>query len=291
MQSIVDYFEQIPSWQRALILAGGILFFWVVEGLVPLFRFRYNKLRHAGINIFFTVTTIVVNFALAFALAGASELCTHQQVGVYYWLQAAPLWVKVIIACMVMDLVGAYFVHWMEHKVKWMWRFHLVHHTDTFVDTTTANRHHPGESVFRAFFTACGILVAGAPFGVVMLYQSASALLSQFNHANIVLPRWIDRPLSWLIVSPNMHKVHHHYAQPYTDTNYGNIFSVWDRLFGTFVYVADMKTLHYGIDTHLNEKEHSHIGNLLEIPFQPYRPAPGSKFAGEQEAAEAAVSE
>jgi sterol desaturase/sphingolipid hydroxylase (fatty acid hydroxylase superfamily) len=290
MQSIVDYFEHIPSWQRALILAGGITFFWIVEGLAPLFRFRYHKVKHAGINIFFTLTTVVVNFALAFSLAGASEWCTHNQFGVYYWL-SAPLWVQVIVSCMVMDLTGAYFSHWMEHKVKWLWRFHLVHHTDTFVDTTTANRHHPGESVFRAFFTAIGIVIAGAPFGVVMLYQSASVLLSQFNHANMVLPKWIDRPLSWLIVSPNMHKVHHHNAQPLTDTNYGNIFSIWDRLFGTFAYVPDMKTLHYGIDTHTKESEHSRIGNLLEMPFQPYRPSPGSKFADSGTSTSAAAAE
>jgi sterol desaturase/sphingolipid hydroxylase (fatty acid hydroxylase superfamily) len=278
VQAIIDYFEHIPSWQRALILAGGITFFWMVEGLVPLFRFRYNKYRHGAINIFFTLTTVVVNFALAFMLIGASEWAARQQVGVFHWVNM-PLWAGVIVACMVMDLTGAYFIHYLEHKVKWMWRFHLVHHTDAYVDTTTANRHHPGESVFRAVFTAMGVVIAGAPYGVVMLYQSASALLSQFNHANMVVPGWIDRPLSWLIVSPNMHKVHHHYTQPLTDTNYGNIFSIWDRIFGTFAYVPDMKTLHYGIDTHVKEEEHSRVGNLLEIPFQPYRPPAGAKFS------------
>jgi sterol desaturase/sphingolipid hydroxylase (fatty acid hydroxylase superfamily) len=275
MQAIIDYFEHIPSWQRALILAGGISFFWIVEGIIPLFKFKYNKWKHGSINIFFTITTIVVNFALAFVMNGSSSLATQYQFGVFNWLHSLPLWLNVLIAFMILDFIGAYLVHFLEHKVKFMWKFHLVHHTDTHVDTTTANRHHPGESIFRAMFTAFAILVAGAPFGVVMLYQSLSALLSQFNHANIVLPKWIDYGMSWFIVSPNMHKVHHHYTQPLTDTNYGNIFSIWDRLLKTFTK-QESSQLVYGVDTHLDPKENN-LKNLFEIPFQPYKKALQSK--------------
>jgi sterol desaturase/sphingolipid hydroxylase (fatty acid hydroxylase superfamily) len=177
-----------------------------------------------------------------------------------------------------MDLIGAYFIHWLEHRVKWMWRFHLVHHSDTYVDTTTANRHHPGESIFRAVFTTIAVVIMGAPMWLVMLYQSMSAFLSQFNHADISLPKWLDRGMSWLIVSPDMHKVHHHYVLPLTDTNFGNIFSIWDRLFGTFAYVEDAKTLTYGIDTHMQAEENNDMMNLLKIPFGTYRPPTGAKF-------------
>jgi sterol desaturase/sphingolipid hydroxylase (fatty acid hydroxylase superfamily) len=270
MQTIIDYFEHIPSWQRALILAGGISFFWIIEGIIPLFKFKYNKWKHGSINIFFTITTIVVNFTLAFVMSGSSSLATQHQLGVFNWLHSLPLWLNVLIAFMILDFIGAYFVHFLEHKVKFMWKFHLVHHSDTHVDTTTANRHHPGESIFRATFTALAILVAGAPFGVVMLYQSFSALLSQFNHANITLPKWLDNGMSWFIVSPNMHKVHHHYTQPLTDTNYGNIFSIWDRVLKTFAK-QEPSQLVYGVDTHLEPKENSNLKNLFEIPFQPYR--------------------
>ena len=131
-----------------------------------------------------------------------------------------------------------------------MWRFHLIHHSDTHIDTTSANRHHPGESVFRLFFTVIAVGIIGAPIWLVMMYQSASVVLSQFNHANIRLPLWLDKTLSWVIVSPNMHKVHHHYVQPYTDSNYGNIFSIWDRIFGTYTTLAPEK-ITYGIDTHM----------------------------------------
>jgi sterol desaturase/sphingolipid hydroxylase (fatty acid hydroxylase superfamily) len=277
VQDIINYFEHIPSWLRATILAGGITFFWILEGLIPVKKMLYRKWQHAGINIFFTITTVVVNFGLAFMMSGSSEWAFNKQFGFFWWVHL-PLWLNVVFTLLLLDLVGAWFIHFIEHKVKWMWRFHLVHHTDTWVDTTTANRHHPGESLFRAIFTALAILLTGAPFGVVMLYQSLSAVISQFNHANIRLPQWIDDGLSWFIVSPDMHKVHHHYTQPYTDTNYGNIFSVWDRLFGTFAK-AKRDQLIYGIDTHMQPSENNQLGNLLEMPFQPYRPPVGSKFS------------
>jgi sterol desaturase/sphingolipid hydroxylase (fatty acid hydroxylase superfamily) len=276
MQAMIDYFEQIPSWVRALILTGGISFFWILEGIFPLKKMAYNKWRHGGLNIFFTITTLVVNFALAFAMSSSSSFALEHKIGIFNWLNL-PLWINVLIAIMVLDLFGAYLIHYLEHKIKWMWRFHLIHHTDTNVDTTTANRHHPGESVFRAAFTSLAILLAGAPFGVVMLYQTISVVLTQFNHANIKLPNRLDTALSWVLVSPDMHKVHHHYTQPFTDTNYGNIFSIWDRLLKTFVK-KDPLSVTYGIDTHIKEEEHNRIGNLLEMPFQTYRP-PIGKFS------------
>lgn len=115
------------------------------------------------------------------------------------------------------------------------------------IGIATNARHHPGESVFRAVFTTIGVIICGAPMWLVMLYQSLSAVLSQFNHANMRLPLWLDNAISWIIISPNMHKVHHHYKQPQTDSNYGNIFSIWDRLFGTYNYTP-VDSLRYGLD-------------------------------------------
>jgi sterol desaturase/sphingolipid hydroxylase (fatty acid hydroxylase superfamily) len=164
--------------------------------------------------------------------------------------------------------------HWTEHHVKWMWQFHSVHHSDQHVDTTTANRHHPGESVIRFMFTVAAVLITGAPMWLVFLYQSLSVVLSQFNHANIELPRWADRVLSLLIVTPNMHHVHHHYVLPLSNTNYGNIFPYWDKLFGTYRQ-EEGRNLVYGLDTHPDSREHSHIGGILKVPFQQYRPPVG----------------
>lgn len=283
MDQIVEYFRTIPSSHRSVILVGGIAFFWMLESAVPLFRFKYSKVKHAGINIFFTLTTIIINFALAFILLKSSDWAVENHFGILQWLPEMPLWLFAIVGLLLLDLIGAWLVHWAEHKVKWMWRFHLVHHTDTHVDTTSANRHHPGESVFRFVFTTAGVVLAGAPMWLVFMYQSISVLLSQFNHANIVIPKWLDKAMSWVFVSPDMHKVHHHYVQPYTDSNYGNIFSIWDRLFGTFM-ILDRDKLIYGIDTHMKPEENDRLGNLLKVPFQTYRPPVGAKFNEETQA-------
>jgi len=96
-------------------------------------------------------------------------------------------------------------------------------------------------------------------------------LFAHIPHANINLPKGLDKALSYIFVTPNMHKVHHHFTQPLTDTNYGNIFSIWDRIFGTFASVEDTRSLKYGIDTHMDPKENDRLINLLSIPFQPYR--------------------
>jgi len=103
-----------------------------------------------------------------------------------------------------------------------------------------------------------------------MLYQSLSLVLSQFIHANIKLPKGVDTAISYFLVSPDMHKVHHHYVLPYTDSNYGNIFSIWDRLFGTYMKY-DREAIVYGVDTFPDEKENSSIKGLLKQPFHKYR--------------------
>ena len=98
-----------------------------------------------------------------------------------------------------------------------------------------------------------------------------SAVLSQFNHANIKLNPKIDKILSYIIVSPDMHKVHHHYVMPFTDSNYGNIFSFWDRWFGTFKKLNPSKII-YGIDTFFNKKDNESIRSLLYRPFEKPKP-------------------
>lgn len=278
MDFITQYFAQIPTSHRTFILVGGIAFFWLLESAKPLFKLHYNKWRHAGVNIFFTLTTILINFCLAFILLRVSDWTQTESFGLLQQISNWPALAKMIIGLMLLDLIGAFAAHWAEHKVKLLWRFHLVHHTDTAVDTTTANRHHPGESLIRFSFTTLAVLLVGAPMWLVMMYQSLSVVLSQFNHANIGLPDRLDRILSWLIVTPDMHHVHHHFQQPLTDSNYGNIFAIWDRLLGTFVRVPRQQ-LKYGIDTYPDPAENSGIVPLLRIPFQKYRPSPSANQA------------
>lgn len=270
METIIAYFETIPSLHRSLILVGGITFFWILEGALPLFKFNYKKWKHAFPNLFFTATTIIINFALAFLLLKTADWVQINNFGIINWLPEMPLWLYVVLGVLLLDFFGAYLAHFVEHKVRPLWMIHLVHHTDHKVDTTTANRHHPLESMIRFSFTLFGVFVVGAPIAIVMIYQSMSLVFTQFTHANLKMNKRADKALSYVIISPDMHKIHHHNMLPYTDSNYGNIFSIWDRIFGTYLYLEREKIV-YGVDTFPNEKTNSSLVELLKQPFQGYR--------------------
>lgn len=270
METIFTYFESIPSLHRSIILVGGITFFWLLEGALPLFNFRYKKWKHAFPNLFFTATTVVINFALAFLLLHTADWVQVNNFGLINWMPDMPLWMYVLLGVLLLDFFGAYLAHFVEHKVSYLWMIHLVHHTDHKVDTTTANRHHPLESLIRFAFTLIGVFIIGTPIAIVMIYQSLSLVFTQFTHANVKMPKGVDHFLSYFIVSPDMHKVHHHHRLPYTDSNYGNIFSVWDRIFGTYLHL-DREKIVYGVDTFPDEKTNSSLKELLKQPFQGYR--------------------
>ena len=273
MEYAINYFETIPSWHRSLLLIGGIAFFWMLENGWPARRLNYRKNKHAGLNFFFTATTILVNFSLAGLLLWLSDWTQSNQWGVLYLLSGIPLLGQVFVGVALLDLIGAYFAHWSEHKIKVLWGFHLIHHTDHEVDTTTANRHHPMESVVRFGFTLMAVWVTGASVGIIMLYQSLSVVLSQFNHANILLPKQLNQWVQWFLVTPNMHQIHHHHQLPYTDANYGNIFSIWDRIFGTYQYLPADQVV-FGVDTYPDAAKNSEVKHLLALAFKPYKSPP-----------------
>ena len=270
MENILNYFETIPSLHRTLILVFTLSFFWRIEGVFPLFTNKYLKWNHAKANLMLTLTTIMVNFSLAFFLLKTADWVYSNEFGILNWFPEIPLAYFVLLGILLLDFVGAYLPHFLEHKIKPLWMIHLVHHTDPNVDITTATRHHPLESLLRYFFTLLGVFLIGLPISVVMLYQSISLFFTQFNHANIKLPNSLDLLLSYIIVTPGMHKTHHHYKLPFTDSNYGNIFSIWDRLFGTYKF-RDQDNVVYGVDTFPDKEKNIKFNILLKQPFQQYR--------------------
>ena len=274
METIFNYFETIPSLHRSVILVGGLSFFWILEGVIPFLNFDYKKWKHAFPNLFFTFTTILINFTLAFLLLKTSDWVEANNFGIINWLPKMSLSLYVILGVLFLDFFGAYLAHYTEHKIKPLWMVHLVHHSDHKVDTTTANRHHPLESIVRFSFTLLGVFIVGTPIAIVMLYQSMSLIFTQFTHANIKISPKVDRILSYFIVSPDMHKIHHHYKLPYTDSNYGNIFSIWDRILGTYKEM-DREKIIYGVDTFPDEEINSSLKELLKQPFQGYKKPTG----------------
>ena len=266
---VIAYFQNLEErpLERMGFLVGGLLLFWIIEGAIPLLPLRYkkNKLRHAAVNFGFTVIHLIIHTALAILIVMLSDWCAGNGFGIVYWTGATIFW-SIVISVLALDF-SSWLVHLVMHKVRTLWRFHLIHHSDTNVDVTTGLRHHPGDSILRGIFFMILIFISGAPMYGVMIYQTLIVLSTAFTHANISLPRWLDRSLSYILVSPNMHKVHHHWKQPFTDSNYGAVFSFWDRLLGTYRYL-DPKDLRYGLDRHYPMEKDEDFISLMKKPFQ-----------------------
>lgn len=251
-----------------ILLVGGMLLLWLLEGAIPLISLRYKKTkwRHASVNFTFTIIHLIIHTGFGVLIVLLSDACRRMDIGIANWFNSSAA-VAVIISFFVLDFFGGWLVHLIQHKTKILWRFHVVHHSDNNVDVTTGLRHHPVESVLRGVFFLAGVVVAGAPVYAVMIYQTMLVLATQFTHANIRLPHWIDRPLSFVFVSPNMHKVHHHWQQPYTDSNYGAVLSVWDRIFGTFLSLEPTQ-IRYGLDRFYPNDEDENLSLLMQRPFR-----------------------
>ena len=270
---IIEYFstlEHHPA-QRMAFLVGGLLVFWIIEGSIPLVTMQYkkNKLRHATVNMGFTTIHLIIHTFLAILIIELSDWCKAENFGFVYWVNAG-IGGTILISFLTLDFFGGWLVHITEHKVPMLWRFHVVHHADNNVDVTTGLRHHPIESVLRGVFFFMGIFVSGAPMYAVMIFQTILVLSTAFTHANISMPRWLDKGLSYILVSPNMHKVHHHWKQPFTDSNYGAILSIWDRILGTFKKL-DPKEIRYGLDRYYPNEKDEDFGLLMKSPFQKNR--------------------
>ena len=270
MNTLIHYFGDLEKrpLERAGFFIAGMLLLWAVEHIIPLLQHQYKKTkaRHAGTNLAFTAIHFFIHTLLAGGIVFIAGWTNSNGFGLVYWINSGIVG-TILITCLTLDFFAGWLCHFVEHKFKIFWRFHIIHHADNNVDVTTGLRHHPLESVWRGIFFYLGILASGAPMFAVLLYQTLLVFITGFTHANIGLPKWLDTLIGFVLVSPNMHKVHHHWKQPYTDSNYGAVFSVWDRLFGTYMEL-DPKEIRYGLDRYYPNEEDENFIRLMKKPFQ-----------------------
>ena len=246
LQSLIDFVAALGPAQKAVWIVLVMAVFWVAEGYYAFARHRYRKWRHARTNL--TLLGFVMAINVAFGLATA---------GVFVWLAEAdfgllalvdwPLWAELLLSLAMLDLIAQYGAHYALHKVPALWRLHIVHHSDTHVDVTTGTRHHPLDFLFRETMALAAIVLLDMPLAFYLFYRVVTVFFTYWTHADIRLPAKLDRLLGYVFVTPRMHKVHHHDRMPHTDTNFGNMLSVWDRLFGTLGTIPD-RELVYGVD-------------------------------------------
>jgi len=270
MDTLISYFSDLEKrpLERAGFFVAGMILLWLVENMIPLISMDYKKSKgkHAAVNISFTAIHFVIHTLLAGGIVFIAGWTSQHHFGLIHLTQSSPLLI-IVITCLTLDFFAGWLCHFVEHQIPLFWRFHIIHHADNNVDVTTGLRHHPLESVWRGVFFYIGIFAAGAPMYAVLLYQTMLVFITGFTHANISLPKWLDKALSVVLVSPNMHKVHHHWKQPYTDSNYGAVFSIWDRLLGTFMKL-DSTEIRYGLDNYYPNEKDEDFGALMKRPFQ-----------------------
>jgi len=246
MEGFLLFFEQLTNAQKLAWVMICLGLSWTLEGSLPLVRLQYRKWRHAAVNSAFLLTTLAINAAFGVLSLQVAQWTGTQEFGLLH-LVAWPTVVELLVAIVALDFSAQYGAHWLLHKVPVLWRFHVVHHSDTKVDATTGTRLHPGDFAVREVIALVALLVTGAPLAFYLVYRIITVFFTYMTHANVALPERLDRALSWIFVTPNMHKFHHHFERPWTDTNYGGILAVWDRLFGTFVE-GDVHSVVYGVD-------------------------------------------
>jgi sterol desaturase/sphingolipid hydroxylase (fatty acid hydroxylase superfamily) len=256
-------------WHTSLSTIGGIVaamaLIALIEVAIPLHaRSAWNRV-HLGSNLTLTAITFATNIFLNGAVLLMLAWLQARDLGLLRWASLDPLPTGVI-AVVALDF-SFYVAHVAMHKVPAFWKVHQVHHSDPAVDVTTTIRQHPLEGLIRYAFMAAFAGALGVSLPAFTVYRTWSALNGLVEHANIRVPRWLDGTLSLLTTWPNMHKVHHSREPRETDTNYGNIFSWFDRLFSTYTPSWRGTTVRCGLEgeDHLAQQTTS---ALLAIPFR-----------------------
>ncbi len=213
--------------------------------------------------------TLAVRLLFPLAAVGAAIFAAEQEWGLLNQV-SMPDWVAVVLAILVLDL-AIYFQHRIFHAVPWLWRLHRMHHADLEFDVTTGLRFHPMEILLSMAIKMGVIVLIGAPALAVVMFEVLLNATSLFNHGNVRLPRRVDRWLRRLLVTPDMHRVHHSAIQRETDSNFGFSVPWWDWLFGT--YRAQPEKGHLGMTIGIEDFRTEHDLRLDQMLIQPFRHA------------------
>jgi sterol desaturase/sphingolipid hydroxylase (fatty acid hydroxylase superfamily) len=238
------------------------------EALAPRRARRFTRKERWPHNLGLLALDVLVVRMLAPGAAIAVAIAGEAQGWGLLNAVALPYWAEILIAVGLLDL-AIYFQHVLFHAVPVLWRLHRVHHADPDFDVTTGTRFHPVEILLSTGIKCAAVAALGAPALAVLVFEVLLNATAVFNHANGRLPPAIDRWLRWLVVTPDMHRVHHSNVQRETNSNFGFSLPWWDRLFGTYVAqpAAGHSAMTIGVDG-LRGQEELSIGRLLTQPFR-----------------------
>jgi sterol desaturase/sphingolipid hydroxylase (fatty acid hydroxylase superfamily) len=268
MNQFTDFITRYNSQTQLFLFIGLLFIAWNIENAFGIIL-NYKKWKHALSNGLFIFTNLPGQMLLGLFFVKTIHWTGEHHFGVLQKLNIKNPVLLFILTFILLDL-GEYIYHVSMHKIKRLWMFHVVHHSDSVVDVSTTLREHPGENIIRLCFTLLWVFLSGTVFWALVLRQIIQVFTTLFAHINYRLPDRIDNIVGTIFITPNLHQVHHHYKQPYTDCNYGDVLSIWDRLFGTFKELP-AQDLIFGVDTYMQKEDTENFKSLVTIPFGKYK--------------------
>ena len=261
-----------------LLIAVFLLCFFT-EKARPLRRRVQHWLRRCVINLLVAAPSFVVlRLLLIPAVVAVAAACERHDFGLVRWLDF-PSVAAGIVALLVLDYT-MFLWHWVNHRIPFLWRFHNVHHTDLDLDVTTAFRFHFGEILLSVLVRSAQVAVAGASPAVALIYEILLEASTQFHHSNLRLPLKLERVLSWFIMTPRAHGIHHSIVARETNSNYSNFLILWDRLHGTLRLDVPQDRIVVGVPAYQDARELGTVPLLL-MPFRRQRQPPPKPSGGE----------
>ena len=251
---------------NVLVIVAVMALASLIETAVPLFTERPRPRGRYAANLGLSAVVFCLNWGLT-SVAAATALATSAASPGLMARTGWPLVVQVAIGVLLVDFSTSYLAHRAMHALPCLWRFHRVHHSDEFVDATTTFRTHPVESVWRFLFVIGPVWLLGIPALAVVIQRLLQATNGVLQHANIRIGRPLDHALSLVWVTPDAHKIHHSRDVAETNSNYGNVLSIYDRVLGTFTPTERAEHVTYG----LNDDPAGALSfrRLLAMPFRP----------------------
>jgi len=222
--------------------------------------------RRVNNIVLLVVNIIVVRLMVPLALFDVAVYASENHIGLFNILEI-PLLINVLLTLIIFDLL-IYLQHVITHKVNFLWRIHRVHHIDREVDVTTGIRFHPIEIVLSIFYKMFAVIIIGPAAIAIILYEILLNAAALFTHSNILINPKLDKFLRMFIVTPDMHRIHHSVMKIETDSNYGNILSIWDKLFKTYHLLP--KAGYDDMVIGLNEFRTPASGQLLQLLKTPF---------------------
>ncbi len=261
----------MEAFIRSGAFLGILLLMASWEALRPTRRLSVSRPWRWSINLGLAALNVgVMRISIGAAAWLAAIWAAEQRVGLFNWLRLTD-WLKVALCLLLLDL-AIYAQHIASHRWRWFWRLHQVHHSDIDFDATTAVRFHPLEIVVSMLYKVVLVLLLGPDPLAVIAFEIILNGCALFNHGNVSLPPQAEQNLRYLLVTPDMHRVHHSARQAEMDSNYGFSLSCWDRLFKT--YRAEPNLPHTEMTIGLKGfRETRELGfmQLLVMPFRPLR--------------------